>query len=71
MTMNEAQAKQHLRRMLRSLTPGSILHLLADLFREDAEKAAAYEDSMAYERCKTVECTLYVVGLGIDAACPR
>jgi hypothetical protein len=69
--MNEAQAKKHLRQMLRSLTPGSILHLLADLFREDADKAAAYEDSLAFERCKSLECTLYVVGLGVDAACPR
>ncbi len=69
--MNEAQAKKQLKQLLRSLTPGSILHMLADLFREDADKATAYEDSMAYERCKSVECTLYVVGLGIDAACPR
>jgi hypothetical protein len=69
--MNEADAKKLLRKLLRQFTPGSILHLLSDLFREDAEKAAAYEDSMAYERCKSVECTFYVVGLGIDAACPR
>lgn len=69
--MKEQQAKKHLRAMLRDLTPGSILHLLADLFREDAEKAKCYEDSSAYEQCKQVECTLYVVGLGIDAAYPR
>lgn len=69
--MKEGQAKKHLRAMLRDLTPGSILHLLADLFREDAEKAKCYEDSAAYERCKQIECALYVVGIGVDGACPR
>lgn len=69
--MTEAAAKKHLRRMLRDFTPGSILHLLADLFREDAEEARRQDDSLAYERYKTVESTLLVVGMGIDAACPR
>ena len=29
------------------------------------------EDSLAYERCKSLECTLFVVGIGLDGACPR
>ena len=69
--MNEAQAKKALRKMLKSYTPGSILHLLADLFREDAEEANQHEDLLAFEACKQIECTLYVVGLGIDSVSPR
>lgn len=69
--MNEATAKKDLRRMLRGFTPGSILHLLADLFREDAEEARRQDDPLANERYKTVESTLLVLGMGIDAACPR
>jgi len=69
--MKEPQAKKILKSMLRKFTPGSVLHLLADHFREQAEEASQIEDSLAYERCKSLECTLYVVGLGIDAACPR
>ena len=69
--MREPQAKRILKTMLRKFTPGSILHLLADHFREQAEQASQIEDALAYERCKTVECTLIVVGMGIDAACPR
>ena len=32
--MTEAQAKESLRRMLQSLTPGSVMHLLSELFTE-------------------------------------
>jgi 5'-deoxynucleotidase YfbR-like HD superfamily hydrolase len=59
--VKEREAKKALRKMLRSFTPGSILHLLADLQREDAEEASRVEDAAAYERCKTVECALVVV----------
>jgi hypothetical protein len=69
--MKEAVAKKHLRRMLRDFTPGSILHLLADLFQEDADEARQQDDSQAYERYKTVEAALLVMGMGLDAACPR
>ena len=34
--MTEAQAKKQLRQMLRSFTPGSLLHLLSELFAESA-----------------------------------
>jgi hypothetical protein len=71
MAVKEKEAKKALRKMLKTFTPGSILHLLAGLYREDAEEASRIEDALAYERFKTVECTLFVVGLGVDAACPR
>jgi hypothetical protein len=32
--MTEKQAKRHLRQMLRSMTAGSVLHLLSELFAE-------------------------------------
>jgi hypothetical protein len=69
--VKEKEAKKALRRMLKSYTPGSILHLLADLYREDAEVASRAEDAPAYERMKTLECALFVVGLGADAAFPQ
>jgi len=69
--MNEAQAKKQLRKMLQKLTPGSLLHLMGDLYRENAEECDSLEDSAGYERWKSLECTLFVVGLGIDAASPR
>ncbi len=62
--MNEEKAKKHLRKMLRSFTPGTILHLLADIHRASAAKSGD-------ERLKRVEETLFVVGLGIDAALPQ
>jgi hypothetical protein len=69
--MNEVEAKIALRQMLGTFTPGSILHLLADLYRQDAEIACRDEDSQTFERCKNIECALYVVGIGVDGACPR
>lgn len=68
--MTEAEAKQHLTEMLNRFTLGSILHLLADLQRDAAEAARLADDALAFERAKTVEHTLFVVGLGIDAAMP-
>ena len=62
--MTEQLAKKHLRKMLRSFTPGTVLHLLADIYRESAAKSGD-------ERLKRVEQTLFVVGLGIDAALPQ
>ncbi len=68
--MSEKQAKRHLRKMLGSFTPGSILHLLADLFRQEAEKARRDGDPAAYEHCRIVENALFVIGLGIEAVVP-
>ncbi len=69
--MTENRAKARLRRMLATLTAGSVVHLLAELFSEQAEAARRGGDDLAAERCGNVAATLFVVGLGIDAACPR
>jgi len=60
-----------LRRMLGTLTAGSVLHLLAELFAEQAEAARRVGDDLTAGRCENAEATLFVVGLGVDAACPR
>jgi hypothetical protein len=43
--MTEAQAKRQLRQMLRTLTPGSVLHLLSELFAEQANQAQRDEQA--------------------------
>jgi len=57
--------------MLGTLTAGSVLHLLAELFAEQAEAARRDADDLAAKQCNNAEATLFVVGVGIDAACPR
>ena len=56
--MTERRAKKQLSKMLRSYTPGSILHLLADLHRASAERAERAGDPQASEQCRLVEATL-------------
>jgi hypothetical protein len=68
--MTERQAKQQLIEMLDRFTVGSILHLLADVQRETAERARLVDDAIAFEQAKLVEHTLVVVGMGIDQARP-
>jgi len=69
--MTEATARKHLMEMLKRFTPGSVLHLLSDIYRSTAEDASNDNDARTHGRCKSVEQTLFVVGLGIDATCPR
>lgn len=69
--MNELQAKRQLKKMLRSLTAGSILHLLAEIFRESAEEAKQENDLTSHRQFTLVEKALIVVGMGIDAANPQ
>ncbi len=69
--MTEQAAKQQLTRMLRSLTPGSVLHLFAEIHREAAAEAIRAGDLGSQERCRLVEAALFVTGFGIDAALPR
>jgi len=57
--------------MLGTLTAGSVLHLLAELFAEQADAARRVGDDLTAGRCENAEATLFVVGVGIDAACPR
>ncbi|MFO0800519.1 MAG: hypothetical protein U0804_23880 [Gemmataceae bacterium] len=66
--MTERTAKEQLRAMLGSFTAGTVLHLLAEVVRADADNA---DDPVAGERGRAVESALFVVGLGIDAAHPR
>lgn len=57
--------------MLGSFTQGSVLHLLGEVFEEMAEEARASGDVTRIEQYRIVAATLFTVGLGIDAACPR
>lgn len=68
--MTEKQAKKQLRKMLADFTPGTVLHFFGEVFRELADEARRDNDPIAVERRKNVECALFVVGLGVDAACP-
>jgi hypothetical protein len=69
--MREEQARKHPEKMLRSFTPGSVLNLLADLYRQEAEETRRANNMTRYRQCRLVESTLIVVGMGLDAACPR
>ena len=68
--MSEDQAKQHLIEMLDRFTIGSVLHLLADVQHNLAEQARLDDDAVLFEWAKMIENTLFVVGMGIDAAMP-
>jgi hypothetical protein len=69
--MTQNQAKKHLGRMLRSLTPGSVLHLLGEVIREEGEAARRSGDKKLHRRCQVAEHALFVVGMGLDAALPQ
>jgi len=57
--------------MVGSFTQGSVLHLLGEVVEEMAEEAAQTGDEVRQDQCLSVAATLFIVGLGIDAACPR
>jgi hypothetical protein len=57
--------------MLLSLTPGSILHALSDVYYDEAERAGRQGDERRRQQCQSVATALFVMGLGVDAACPR
>lgn len=69
-TMTEREAQRQLRRMLASFTPGSILHLLAEAFRAHAEQYRGDDPRRLRQQCDLADSVLFVVGLGLDAACP-
>ena len=64
--MTEPEAKNHLVQILHSFTIGSVLHLLSELFHESTQP-----DETARTQAEEVAATLFVVGLGVDAAYPR
>lgn len=69
--MKPETAKRQLRTMLGSLTQGSVLYLLGEVFEEMSGEAAQTGDEVRQDQCLSLAATLFVVGLGIDAACPR
>ena len=69
--MTDETARRQLKRMMKSFTVGSVLHLLSEIFEEMAEEARRGGDEIQQERCDSVSKTLFVVGLGVDSACPK
>jgi hypothetical protein len=69
--MTEEKARRYLSRMLNSFTPGTVLHLLAEVLRDAEEARLGGLDELAEKRLRNAEAALFVVGLGVDAACPR
>lgn len=69
--MTEAQAKEHLRDMLDNVTPGSVLHILAQVIREAEEARLGGLDEAAEERVREAQAALWVFGYGLMAALPR
>jgi hypothetical protein len=70
-TMTEKEAQRQLRLMLRSFSPGRILHLLAEAFRAHAQQYRNDDAARIKQQCDLADACLFVVGLGLDAACPR
>jgi len=68
--MTESQARNLLRQMLKSFTVGSVLHLLSELFTSVARRAGRKGDEQTQHQTQEVAATLFVVGLGVDAAYP-
>lgn len=69
--MDEAEAKRLLDAMLDRLTPGSILHLLAEVIRERVAENTEPHDAVSDERVRETEAALFVFGIGLDAVLPR
>ena len=65
--MTENHARKQLRNMLRSLSGGSVLQLLGDVFGDLAEKAERRNEVQIAEQLRCVKSTLLVVGLGVDS----
>lgn len=65
--MTEKQAKRQIKKMLRSYTAGSVVHLLADIYAERAAKAVRRHDMVLSDRCKQVQHALIVLGMGVDS----
>jgi len=68
--MSDQLTKLQLTELLDRYTVGSILHLLAEIYEQAAREAEEAGDAAAYRRCKLLEHTLFVMGLGIDSANP-
>ncbi|MCE9561787.1 MAG: hypothetical protein K8U57_07000 [Planctomycetes bacterium] len=60
--------KRLLAEILIDFTAGSILHLLGNVLRENAPDDL---DETAQQQLASAEEALFVVGVGLDAVCPR
>jgi hypothetical protein len=69
--MTESETKKQLLLMLKSRTIGSVLHLLSELFGELAKQSMRRGNEQKQKQQQEVVATLFVVGLGVDAACLR
>jgi hypothetical protein len=69
--MTESETKKQLLLMLKSRTIGSVLHLLSELFGELAKQSLRRGNEKKRKQQLEVAATLFVVGLGVNAACPR
>lgn len=65
--MTEKQAKRQVKKLLRTFTVGSVLHLLADIYAERSAKALRSRDIVLSDRCKQVQHALIVLGMGVDS----
>ena len=66
-SVNDAEAKGLIGKLLDGYTPGSVLHLLGDVLHANAGAAERDGDPERAERLREAGTTLYVVGAGIDA----
>ena len=52
--MTDETARRQLKRMMKSFTAGSVLHLLSEIFEEMAEEARRGGDDVRREQCDSV-----------------
>ncbi len=69
--MTEKDATKYLMEMLKTFTTGSVLQMLADIHRKNAERAMNVGDELRASQYCLVEHALIVTGLGCDAALPQ
>jgi hypothetical protein len=69
--VSETEAKQHLRDMLAAFTPGSVLHILAEVVRQSETTRLGGLDEVALKRVQEAEAFLWIAGYGLMAALPR
>ena len=69
--MKPEKAKRQLERMVLSLTPGSVLMLLGEVFREMGREARDGGSEVIADNYEIAEASLTVLGLGLDALLPK
>lgn len=65
--MSSDDVREELRRHRRTHSVGSILGLLAEVVREEADREWQANDMTAEEQSQLVVSALFAVGLGLDA----